>query len=76
MPTESVRTCVECGLPIGADERVAIGIEGEMHYRCFKRGKAHGRAVVLESCVNCGGRIMPWDDTCEQCGVGPRIGGN
>lgn len=74
--TDAPKICTDCGLPIGPDERAARGSDGDMHYRCFKRGTAHGREVKLKTCGNCHATIMPWTDACDQCGVGPRIGGS
>lgn len=65
--------CAECGKPIGPDETKAYGRNEVLHYRCFKRGMAHGRKVAMVRCDNCGAQ-RPENNSCFQCGVGPRIG--
>lgn len=68
------KICIECELPIAEGEKTAIGTDGEMHYRCFKRGSSVGRPAKMERCSNCGhSKVVGM--TCFQCGVGPRIGG-
>ena len=37
--------CVECGKPIEPGETVVLGRNGQMHHRCYKRGKSQGREV-------------------------------
>lgn len=39
-----------------------------------KIGKAHGRAVELERCENCGNPFRVRGEPCRQCGVSERIG--
>lgn len=39
--------CSACGKDIGIGETVAKGPDGDMHYRCFKRGTAHGKEITL-----------------------------
>ena len=38
--------CIACGGPIRTDEMTATGPRGVMQYRCYKRGKMHGRVVT------------------------------
>lgn len=68
------RLCVDCGKEILDGSMTATGPSGEMHYRCFKVGTAHGREVKMVRCANCGAMKVPGPMSCFQCGVGDRIG--
>lgn len=41
--------CSWCGKDIAAEDRVAEGPSGTVHYQCFKHGTAHGEEITLFS---------------------------
>jgi len=73
VPAMTENICIECGKTIEEGSKTAIGRDGEMHYRCFKVGTAHGREVRMVRCGNCYA-MKPEGETCFQCGVSERVG--
>lgn len=65
--------CTYCEKPIKDGAPVAHGPDGDMHARCAKLSKAHGREVATVRCDNCGAQ-KPKGGTCFQCGTSERIG--